>query len=192
MHSVSGGAGGQSGTGPRWTRWLGLLLPLALVGTAGCGGSERDAMRKRVSSLQDEVNLLQNTVDRLEERLAAVEMQERARPARPAAEESASTGTIERPRLKVIRLEPGAEPVSEEPSPRSDAAPPPKDPPDDPRPVIRGSGDRLETELPEGPTSRLERPSDRSRAVSPAMSHTLSVGQTGPRQWALRTRGTRA
>ena len=164
---------------------------MVLLAASGCGGSERDAMRKRMSSLQDEVNLLQNTVDRLEERLAAVEMQERARPAIPASNASEGAGTIERPRLKVIRLEPGAETGGAGPSQPSETGPD-REPADEPRPVIRGAGDRVETELPPGPTSRLQWPGDRSRAGLPPASQSVRAGRTEPRYDTWSKRGERA
>lgn len=105
-------------------------------------------MKKRVTSLQDEVTLLQNDVDRLEERLAAVESWPRSQQT-SEKDEQAAPGTIERPRLKVIRLEPGASSAApqqstEAPSRSSEDA-------DESRPVIRGTGDRIESDLPSAP-----------------------------------------
>ncbi len=60
-----------------------VALPLALFAVA-CGGG-RDNLEKRLSSLQEDVTRLQNTNDRLSERLQAIEIQRmQAAPARLA------------------------------------------------------------------------------------------------------------
>ena len=94
----------------------GLIAVPAALCIAGCGGGETDAMKKRVSALQDEVTLLQNSQDRLEERLAAVEMGAQEAAERPPKAESAS-GTFERPRLKVIKVQPGGDSQAPETGP---------------------------------------------------------------------------
>jgi len=127
------------------TCWLYVLAVSASLAATACGGGDTDAMKKRVTTLQDEVTLLQNDVDRLEERLAAVE-------SRPLVQSSAedrkgaAAGTLERPRLKVIKLEPGPSPAAAGQTPDEPAADV-KDT-DEPRPMIRGTGDHIESELP--------------------------------------------
>jgi outer membrane murein-binding lipoprotein Lpp len=179
MRSATGGAGSLSGSGLRLPGSLGVV---ALLLVAGCGGGESDVMRKRVSSLQDEVNLLQNTVDRLEERLAAVE----SRPVGPAASADGSRAsesrTSERPRLRVIRVEPGEADAPGDAASQPEGQPGPEEP-EAPRPVIRGSGNRVETELPPGPTSCLE------RARQPARATASLMGQTPGQRGRLRARG---
>jgi len=108
-------------------------------------------MKKRIASLQDEMTLLQNDVDRLEERLASVEARPSVQP-RTSDQEKAKAGTLERPRLKVIKLEPGGSPPDAQPIPEESVSEA-KDT-EEPRPVIRGSGDRIESELPSAPKGR--------------------------------------
>jgi hypothetical protein len=129
--------------GPSW--WVCALAVSASLGTSACGGGDADAMKKRVATLQDELTLLQNDVDRLEERLAAVETRPQVQSS-ASEQEKASAGTLERPRLKVIKLEPGASSASSSPTPEEPVSEA-KDT-DEPRPVIRGSGDQVESELP--------------------------------------------
>jgi hypothetical protein len=132
------------------------LLVLAATTLVGCGGGETDGLKRNISALRDEVTLLHNTVDRLEERLAAAEAQNDAALQSSAHQsQSVSPGTFERPRLKVVKVRPGQEQVptggpADAPAP----APVSDDDSSEPRPVIRGSGDRIETELPAGPTSQ--------------------------------------
>ena len=132
---------GSSLTGPSW--WLCALVLSASLGTSACGGGDADAMKKRIASLQDEMTLLQNDVDRLEERLAAVETRPPVQPSAGAREQA--SGTLERPRLKVIKLGPGASPATARPTTEEPVSEP--EDTDEPRPVIRGSGDRIESEL---------------------------------------------
>ncbi len=94
-----------------WRRWAsaGLLLGAALSSVA-CGSG---ALEREVASLRSEVVRLQNTQDRLEERLAIVESGRAA----AATAASAPAARVERPALKVVKLAPGvAEPGAEEPS----------------------------------------------------------------------------
>ena len=129
---------------------------VSVVGAAGCSG-ERDALNKRVLALQEEVTLLQNSQDRLEERLAAIELRQSQMAEGPAQTAPSAPRTMERPRLKVIRVEPDsahAPPTQGSPTPR---APQPEDSESDtPRPVIRGTGTRLQSSTPPGPTSYLD------------------------------------
>lgn len=105
-----------------------LLLGAALLG--GCGSS-KDATEKRLGELRDEITRLQNTQDRLGERLMALEVQRiSAEPSRPTAGPPA----LERPPLKVVRLAPDAAPA---PPAEQSAAPAA----DEPRPVIKLTGD---------------------------------------------------
>jgi hypothetical protein len=108
-----------------------LLFPLL----SACAGSE--GLKKQVAGLETQVTTMRADQDRLEERLAALELsasQSSHATSSPAAER------VERPRLKVIHLSPdddttSAEPVNEPPGPSTnDAAH---------RPIIRGTGDRV-------------------------------------------------
>jgi len=132
------------------------MLVVAAV-SVGCGGSQSDTLKKRVQTLQDEVDMLQTNVDRLEERVAARDAAAAERPTPPAPVAAASS---ERPRLQVVKVQPDSPDAEEEPTPAVEPAPDsaeaPKVAPDAPRPVIRGTGDRIETHLPPGSSSRSD------------------------------------
>lgn len=119
-----------------------LLLALSAV---ACGGSQQDALNKRISRLQDELTAVQATNDRLEERLVVLEARAatgRSEPRRdepaakhapkPEPEEVDSREPVERPRLKVIRVVPGDESLP--------AAAPADEDEAEKRPVIRQHG----------------------------------------------------
>lgn len=114
--------------------WLCAVL-LASPAFSGCSGSDR--LKKQVSGLETQLTAMRADQDRLEERLAAVELSS-ALPRTPA--NSPSAERVERPRLKVIHLAPedarsgeetvdGPTPSAAEPAAR--------------RPIIRGTGDRV-------------------------------------------------
>ncbi len=116
------------------------LLPLVLLATA-CGGSNREALEKKVANLTDEVTRVQNANDRLAERLQALEiagMQGRtAAPQAPAAVE-ATEERVARPNLKVVKLAPGA--TTPQAEAELESAPPVEE--GGPRPVLRDYGAR--------------------------------------------------
>lgn len=131
------------------SRKLCALSVLAGLAALGCG-SGKDALEKRVASLQEELVAVQNSNDRLAERLAALEIRQaqspapaRARAAAPAASDEAEApegqDVIERPPLKVVRLAPGsqAQGAGTDPAEESEDSAP--------RPVIRdlGSGKKF-------------------------------------------------
>jgi hypothetical protein len=118
-----------------------LALGLALSASA-CGGGHDD-LTKRLASVQTELGKLQKHNERLEERLQALEMKKEAPQPRVAG--SDSPGTVERPRLMVVKLEPGDSARGEAAPDAPTAAMPAEDSAADtsPRPMIRlyGSGD---------------------------------------------------
>ena len=125
-------------------RLVGVLCVCALPLVAGCAGN-RDALEKRITALQNDVSRLQNHGDRLEERLEALELRKDAS-ASPAST-ALGQGVVDRPPLKVVKLEPQA---GEAPLPASapvaelaagEAA-------DDkaPRPMIRIHGSRIDSD----------------------------------------------
>jgi hypothetical protein len=130
------------------SRKLCALSALAGLVALGCN-NDKDALEKRVVSLQEELIAVQNSNDRLAERLAALEVRQaqfpaparvRAAAAAPEDETPAEAeGVIERPPLKIVRLAPS----SQAPGPSAD----PAEESDDsaPRPVIRdlGSGKKF-------------------------------------------------
>lgn len=116
-------------------RWL--WVAQALSWTVGCAG-DGDAMKKRIHDLEGEVTRLQNQSDRLEERLAGVEIGARAQTAAPAAPADPRAQQEGRPLLQVVRLEPGAAAQAADPEL------PPADPAEDPaRPVVRVQGSKV-------------------------------------------------
>lgn len=126
--------------------WL-VVVPALLL--FGCSG-DHDAMKKRIAELTDDVQRLQSGQDRVEERLAAVELQGMQSTAKRA--QASAKPPADHPPLKVVRMTPG-----EDQPPPPDLAdtggpdstvpvPGPDDDMDDaPRPVIRGVGDHFET-----------------------------------------------
>ncbi len=135
--------------------WLVLIPALWLVGCSG----DRDGMKKRIAELTDDVQRLQSGQDRVEERLAAVELQSMQRAAQRASKRAKPAS--DHPDLKVVRVAPGDEPpppdLDDAAGPDSDAIalPGPEDDLDDaPRPVIRGVGDHFETSTTGGGDAR--------------------------------------
>jgi len=96
-------------------------------------------LKKQVASLETQLTAVRADQDRLEERLAAVELASQTptrAPAPPAADR------VEHPRLKVIHLAPEDESsAASEPSDETSASPT-KDAASH-RPIIRGTGDRV-------------------------------------------------
>jgi hypothetical protein len=117
------------------------VVPYALF-AAGCGGGNREALEKRIAGLQEEVTRVQNTNDRLAERVQALEIVGMRAPKAAAAEAAPAAEPEEtrvaRPTLKVVKLTPGAtaptaEPAAEEPTAAEEKGP---------RPVIKDYGVR--------------------------------------------------
>lgn len=107
------------------------LAAWALTGALGCSSS--DAMKKQVTALETQVTALRADHDRMEERLAAMELTARA-PAAPAR-----AAREEHPRLKVIQVAPGEDATEVAPVPDGEGS----SEGGGKRPVIRGSGDRI-------------------------------------------------
>jgi hypothetical protein len=118
--------------GPR-----GSALVLALLaGSAafGCAGS--DSLKKQVTGFETQLTTMRADQDRLEERLAALELSTQ----NTRGEPSAAVERVQRPRLKVIHLSPDEE-APAAPAPETSSAP--NGPDSAHRPVIRGTGDRV-------------------------------------------------
>jgi hypothetical protein len=114
-----------------------LFAAFAAASTLGCSSS--DSLKKQISGLETQITAMRADQDRLEERLAAVELSS-AVPSRTAPPTSASAKALEHPRLKVIHLSPdqvGGPPESVDGP--SSAAPEGAGE----RPTIRGTGDRI-------------------------------------------------
>lgn len=119
----------------RVCRPVAVLAVLASPVLTGCGGGE--SLKKQVAGLETQLTSMRADQDRLEERLAALELStsQSAHPGNaPAAER------VERPRLKVIHLSPDDDGAAAEP-PSEPQAPSTNDGAH--RPVIRGTGDRV-------------------------------------------------
>jgi hypothetical protein len=85
--------------------WFSLVA--VALGLSACGGGH-DELAKRLASMQGDLTRLQSHSDRLEQRLEALEMRKDAAPTpRAATGDSAVSG--DRPRLLVVKLEPGAD-----------------------------------------------------------------------------------
>ena len=114
----------------------GTLVALTLALLAVACGSGRDNLEKRLSSLQEDVTRLQNTNDRLSERLQAIEIQRMQAAPAATAEPKEADARVVHPPLKVVKVGPGAEnPPAEEP----EEAPAPAEE-NGPRPVIKDYG----------------------------------------------------
>lgn len=124
---------------------LGTAWVLSSLCALGCS-SGLDGVEKRLSAMREEITALQNQNDRLVERMDALEVKQARAEAKSKAP-VASEATTERPPLKVVRLEPGAEPGA--PQTGDVAAGEAADDPS-PRTVIRGRGSNVEGRLASG------------------------------------------
>jgi hypothetical protein len=89
-----------------------VSLALALLG-ASCT-AKNPAYDKQLARLNESVTILQHERDRLEERIAVLETERDTTEARPKA-----PGTLERPPLKVVQLEPPSDTATTEPAAQS-------------------------------------------------------------------------
>ena len=125
--------------------WFSLVA--AAVSLSACGGGHDD-LTKRLAAMQGDLTRLQSHSDRLEQRLEALEMHKQA-PAPRVAGSDASVSN-ERPRLLVVKLEPGDE--SRDAAPTAADAPTAALRPEDsaadtsPRPMIRVYGSRTDVD----------------------------------------------
>ena len=120
----------------------------AACGLSACGGGHDD-LTKRMAAMQSELTRLQNHSDRLEERLAAIEVRkEKSAAPGTRAEAAAPAATVERPRLMVVKLEPGDAARDTPSSDAPTAALSPEDSAADtsPRPMIRVYGSRTDVD----------------------------------------------
>jgi hypothetical protein len=154
----------------------GIFVAAALC--TACG-SEADAHKKRVRELEEELTRLQNGQDRLDERVASLELS-RAAPEEASsspgkagneASEQPEAAHLERPPLKVFKLAPAGNggsatpPAVEEPSPAEEES-------GEARTVIRGRGQNVE-KAPGSPTQAS------SKARGAKLGQNDSVPATG-------------
>ena len=116
------------------------VLAALLCSVLGCS-SDKDHMEKQLSKLREEVQHLQSDTDRMGERLDAMEVRQAAVPHYAEERVAQSATTLSRPKLKVVRVEPGAEGAVAETEPAD--APPDAD--SGPRVLIQGEGKSLES-----------------------------------------------
>lgn len=153
---------------------IGLTALFSVAPLTGCAG-QRAAFEKQVAALEDEVTVLQNANDRLEERIAALELSQAARPAPPPED---SVAKASKPELEVVKLAPKAEPAGESDAAEGEKGKRPAPNSEEPaRPLIHGTGDRLETTIPEEPTSFLQR---FEGACDAKLEHTRHAAAWGP------------
>jgi outer membrane murein-binding lipoprotein Lpp len=152
----------------------GVFALLAVTCLAGCGSGESNALKSSVAALREEVTLLQNSVDRLEEQLAAVQARQQTLAERPATRTDLGLpATLQRPRLKVVKVQPGSEQAGSEHGPAREPEPAPQaDDSEASRPVIRGTGERIETHMPADSTSQTGCRPDQLRARGQGSGHT--------------------
>lgn len=121
-----------------------LSLPLLLCSIPACSG-QKDHLEKQLTKLEDEVRRLQSETDRMGERLDAVETRAAAAP-HYAEERVAQNGsTVTRPKLKVVRVEPGADEAAAAEIEADGAATEAPDADSGPRVVIQGEGKSIES-----------------------------------------------
>lgn len=128
---------------PRFS-WFSLLLAAGTL--SACAGSHDD-MTKRLAVLQTDISRLQSHSDRLEERLEALEMRKTAVAPGKVGSGPNESATVERPRLMIVKLEPGDEAQRASPDAPTAALRPEDSAADQsPRPVIRVYGSRTEVD----------------------------------------------
>jgi TolA-binding protein len=123
----------------------------------GCANAETAQLQQRVKALESEVASLRNSQGRLEDQVAGVRARQSAAPTGGSTQEGrvADSGRL----LQVVRVvpaeaaagSPGDAGASEAPVTAPSAAP--SAGPEKPRPIIRGTGERIEGRYIEEPTS---------------------------------------
>jgi hypothetical protein len=126
-----------------------------LVALSAACASNQTPLDKELATLRDQITRLENGTDRLEERLAALELAPKAQakhePDEPVVEPSSVRGELVRPELEVVKLDPNLA----NPSPVSEA---PSDEPEHGdtgrrRPLISGQGQRIRSDYAEKPSA---------------------------------------
>jgi hypothetical protein len=122
----------------RFVSARGFGATLALAGLCSCASYE-SSIEKQLAKLHDDVTRLQAETDRMGERMEAMEARSSAASRSEEQVASAVPATLSRPKLKVVRVEPDAEPTA---AAAAEAAP---DVEGSPRVLIQGEGKTLET-----------------------------------------------
>lgn len=108
-----------------------------LWGIAGCAG-QRAETEKQLRGMEDRIAILQNERDRLDERVTALEGQQR-----PRSDAPRPTPTSRRPLLEVVRLSPDDE-TPPEPSGEGEVPGPAPVANESERTLLSGSGNKLQ------------------------------------------------
>jgi hypothetical protein len=145
-----------------------LALPLLLACAPGCA-SAQDHTEKQLTKLEDEVRHLQSETDRMGERLDAVETRS---PAPHSAEErvAANGTTVTRPKLKVVRVEPGADEAAQDEAELAPPAPDASEADNGPRLLIQGEGKSIESRTLPGGASIAAKSAPVAKAAPSAKS----------------------
>ena len=127
----------------------GFLVAAAALCAACSGGA--DAQKKRIRELEEELTRVQNSHDRLDERVTSLELSRQVPEARASGPETSGeqppdqpqAANLERPPLKVFRLGPssGGSPAAQAAVEQEAAG---EEEQGEPRPVIRGRGQNVE------------------------------------------------
>jgi len=130
-------------------RLLSVAGPAVCVVLAGCGANNQ-ALERRLTELETQLTHAQNENDRLAERVGSLELERAARPPQPTSSDEPTV--LERPPLKVVRMDPSQaraateEADAERQKPASagpdSEAPSAEAPPDPKRPVLRLRGNK--------------------------------------------------
>jgi hypothetical protein len=124
-----------------WFSALGRrILPSFVLLAAGCA-SDKDHVEKQLAKLKDDVRHLQSETDRMAERFDALEARQATAPRSSEERVANSAPAVTRPKLKIVRMEPGDENAGDgvaeaNVEPQAD---------DGPRVLIRGEGTSLES-----------------------------------------------
>jgi len=127
--------------------------------------ADHDPVEKQLKKLSDDIARIQSENDRMGERLDAMEVRQASAPRGSDERLSAANGsstTLSRPKLKVVRVEPGNELAPE----GVDAEPVYAEADTGPRVLIQGEGKSLETRTLPAPTAAKSTPA----ASKPAKS----------------------
>jgi hypothetical protein len=155
-----------------------FVLPLLLVPVAGCS-SDKDRVEKQLSKLREEVVHLQSETDRMGERLDAMEMRQASVPHYAEERVAQASPTLSRPKLKVVRVEPGADGSALDPDAADANA---ADADTGPRVVIQGEGKALESRtLPAAPVAAKSAKPETSKA-KPEASKASKADKSEPRK----------
>jgi hypothetical protein len=142
---------------PSLARWAAPLL----VSMAAACSAEHDSAEKQLKKMQDQLTQLQSETDRMGERVDAMEVRQ-ASSARASDDRVAAANpntTLSRPKLKIVRVEPGVELGSEgtdgDQAVEADNAP---------RVLIQGEGKSLETRTLPAPAAAKSAPAASTKA----------------------------